>query len=370
MSEQREEIIRPPQDIKPSSVNGGGWKELAKIALPAVLVGLILYMVVLPQYTTLKESDKRVNSMITTISALSDRLKGDEGTIATLSSQVTGTSKQIQEIQTSLNNIQTTVNGYNNKLSNLPSQSDITAIQTSLSALSNKVESLPDTIKEDYTAEIEELQESIDNMANPVAATITGFTPTSGVTGASVVITGTNFNGVTAVSFGGVSASGYTVNSATQITAIVGNGNDGVISVTTSAGTVSSIATFDYTGTTTTTTGVTTSYIPTSIFQVPNAVNITITNNSGSDIFGGQLTLTIQYIDATPSISNMVELSSTGIAWGSTGSISGITLTRVGTATGLYILNGQSKIITVDINPPPTGTQFRVTSVVYSGYTQ
>ena len=56
---------------------------------------------------------------------------------------------------------------------------------------------------------------------NPPAPTVASISPNSGPTagGTSVVITGTNFTGVTAVSFGGTSAISFTVNSATQITA-------------------------------------------------------------------------------------------------------------------------------------------------------
>ncbi len=58
-----------------------------------------------------------------------------------------------------------------------------------------------------------------------VAPTVTGLAPNSGpiAGGTSVTITGTNFNGVTGaagVTFGGTNATSYTVNSATQITAI------------------------------------------------------------------------------------------------------------------------------------------------------
>jgi hypothetical protein len=67
--------------------------------------------------------------------------------------------------------------------------------------------------------------------------TITSFTPTSGGTGVSVTITGTNFTGATAVSFGGIAATSFTVTSATSITAIIGAGASGNVSVTTAGGT-------------------------------------------------------------------------------------------------------------------------------------
>lgn len=66
---------------------------------------------------------------------------------------------------------------------------------------------------------------------------INSFTPATGVAGATVTITGTNFTGVTAVTFGGIPAASFTVTSATSIIAVVGNGASGDVSVTTSNGT-------------------------------------------------------------------------------------------------------------------------------------
>ncbi|MFT3947521.1 MAG: T9SS type A sorting domain-containing protein [Agriterribacter sp.] len=63
------------------------------------------------------------------------------------------------------------------------------------------------------------------------APTISGFTPLSAAPGMNVVITGTNFSTATVVTFNGVSA-GFTVNSATQITAVVPVASSGVIQVT------------------------------------------------------------------------------------------------------------------------------------------
>ena len=87
-----------------------------------------------------------------------------------------------------------------------------------------------------------------DNIANKVyslvitrtpAATplITHFTPLVANSAATVTVTGTNFAGITAVSFGGVPAKSFTVESPTKILAVVGNGASGDVSVTTPSGT-------------------------------------------------------------------------------------------------------------------------------------
>jgi hypothetical protein len=77
--------------------------------------------------------------------------------------------------------------------------------------------------------------------------TITSFTPASGVSGTVVTITGNNFLGATVVSFGGTAATSFTVNSDTQITATVGGGTTGKITITTPSGTGTSAADFTFT---------------------------------------------------------------------------------------------------------------------------
>lgn len=78
--------------------------------------------------------------------------------------------------------------------------------------------------------------------------TITTFSPALTGHGGIVIITGTNLSGATTVNFGGVPAESYTVNSATTITATVGTGATGAVSVTTPGGS-SSMNYFTYTDT-------------------------------------------------------------------------------------------------------------------------
>ncbi|MEP6908746.1 MAG: putative Ig domain-containing protein, partial [Pseudoxanthomonas sp.] len=85
-------------------------------------------------------------------------------------------------------------------------------------------------------------------VAGPPA--VTSITPTSGPTtgGSSVVISGTNFSGTTAVTFGATSATGFTVNSATQITAIAPAGTGTVdVRVTNAGGTSNTSAADQFT---------------------------------------------------------------------------------------------------------------------------
>jgi subtilisin-like proprotein convertase family protein len=78
------------------------------------------------------------------------------------------------------------------------------------------------------------------------APTITSFTPTSGLVGTSVTITGTNFTGATAVSFNNVNAPGFAVGAGgTSITVAVPTGaTTGPIRVTTPGGTATSATNF------------------------------------------------------------------------------------------------------------------------------
>jgi hypothetical protein len=65
---------------------------------------------------------------------------------------------------------------------------------------------------------------------------INSFSPTSAGTGSTVIITGNNFTSATAVSFGGIAASSFTIFNTTTIIATVGSGASGNVSVTTGGG--------------------------------------------------------------------------------------------------------------------------------------
>jgi hypothetical protein len=94
---------------------------------------------------------------------------------------------------------------------------------------------------------ISETNRTVSVHINDVSATpfVQSFTPTSGTVGTVVTITGNNFTGATGVSFGGVPASSFVVNSSTSITAVVAGGASGSVSVTTPQGT-GSLAGFVY----------------------------------------------------------------------------------------------------------------------------
>ena len=61
----------------------------------------------------------------------------------------------------------------------------------------------------------------------PNAPAIISFSPTAGLAGTVVTITGVNLSGITGVSFGDTAAASFTLVSPTTITAIVGGGATG-----------------------------------------------------------------------------------------------------------------------------------------------
>jgi len=86
------------------------------------------------------------------------------------------------------------------------------------------------------------------NVAFRVRPGITSFTPTSGAVGTSVTITGTELTQTSRVTFGGVKATTFTVNSDSEVTADVPTGaKTGKIAITTPGGTATSSGSFTVT---------------------------------------------------------------------------------------------------------------------------
>jgi len=80
-------------------------------------------------------------------------------------------------------------------------------------------------------------KDAVAQYSNYCSPTIGSFSPASTCSGGVVSISGCNLSSATSVSFGGVAASSFTINSSTNITAIVGIGASGSIEVKSPGGT-------------------------------------------------------------------------------------------------------------------------------------
>ena len=160
-------------------------------------------------------------------------------------------------------------------------------------------------------------------ISSVAAPTMFEFTPGSAATGETVTISGTNLTGTTAVSFGGTAAASFTVTSATEITAVVGAGASGSVSVNTPGGTAT-LEGFAFISTLTIT-----SFTPTSA-GTGTFISITGTNFTGATAvrFGGTAAVSFNVDNAT-TISAMV-------ADGTTGTVSVTTPGGTATSAGTF----------------------------------
>lgn len=179
---------------------------------------------------------------------------------------------------------------------------------------------------ETNTLETEVVQYSINNPQVGIP-TISSFTPVSATSGATVTITGTNLTGATEVGFGGFSATSFIVNSGTTITAVVGAGASGDVSVTTPGGTAT-LAGFIFIPAPTIT-----SFTPNS-GGAGTSITITGTNFTGATAvsFGGTAATSFTVNSAT-SISGVVGGGASGnvsvVTPGGTATLAGFTFTVV-----------------------------------------
>ncbi len=187
--------------------------------------------------------------------------------------------------------------------------------------------------------------------------TISSFTPTTANTGTTVTITGTNFSGATAVSFGGTAATSYFVINNTTITALVGAGASGSISVTTSGGTGSLVG-FTYQNTNPTII----SFTPTTASS-GTTVTITGTNFSGATAvsFGGVAATSFSIINST-TITAVVSAGASGIV---------SVATSGGTVSlgGFTFQNTNPTIISFTPTTASSGTTVTITGTNFSGAT-
>ncbi|WP_228469243.1 IPT/TIG domain-containing protein [Paenibacillus sp. JNUCC31] len=128
-------------------------------------------------------------------------------------------------------------------------QSDSNGI--TIGALSLNGGSIRDEAGNDAVLTLNSVGSTAGVLVDAIPPTIISLSPTSGPTtgGTIVTLTGTKFSGATAVMFGATEAMSYTVNSATQITAIAPAGSAGTVdvTVTTMGGTSTTSAADQYT---------------------------------------------------------------------------------------------------------------------------
>ena len=206
---------------------------------------------------------------------------------------------------------------------------------------------LPVTIASAFRAKI-------DNLGTPPPPAIVSFTPTSGLSNATVVITGTNFNGASIVSFNGLNSAFY-VDSNSQITAIVPtNATSGAISVTTPGGTAFSSGSFAVTGTATVDLSIAASHSGNFTQGETGAIYTLIVTNIGTLASTG----TVSVVNILP-----IGLTATAISGsGWTTNLAALTCTRSDALSAGAVYPPIFVTVTVATNAPATVTNAAVVS--------
>jgi hypothetical protein len=191
----------------------------------------------------------------------------------------------------------------------------------------------------------------------PPAPVITSFTPTSGISGTVVTITGDNFTGATGVTFGGVAAT-YSIVNATTITATVASGASGDVAVTGPGGT-GTLAGFTFVPPA----PVITSFTPTS---GNTGTVVTITGNN----FTGATGVTFGGVAATYTIVNANTITAT-ITSGASGDVSVTAPGGTGTLSGFTFILPTPAPAIISVNPLTafTGDTITITGFNFSNTT-
>ncbi|RAK70700.1 hypothetical protein DLM85_07705 [Hymenobacter edaphi] len=208
------------------------------------------------------------------------------------------------------------------------------------------------------------------NCAGP---TITSFTPAGGAPGTSVVITGTNLTGATAVTFNGTAAPGFVVNSGTQITVTApASGTTGQICVTTPGGTACSAASYAYPPT------IATGTVSPSSFCASTFISVPFTTNTTAYLAGNQFKF--QLSDANGVFSPTSRLYGSGSSINANGGVLTDSVAfRTPAGSGYRIrvvatnpaVTGTDNGVNLTVRPTPIATAAAVqTTVPYNGTIQ
>ncbi|WP_406275660.1 IPT/TIG domain-containing protein [Nocardia sp. NBC_00881] len=193
--------------------------------------------------------------------------------------------------------------------------------------------------------------------------TLTTLVPSSGpgAGGTAVVLTGTGLTGATAVNFGGTPATSFTVNSATQITAVVPAGTGTVqVTVTTAGGTSNGLA-YTYIP------------VPTLTTVVPNVGPVT--GGTTVVLTGTGLTgATAVNFGGTPATSFTVNSATqiTAVAPAGTGTVPITVTTGGGTSNGVaytYVAVPALTTVVPNVGPVTGGTTVVITGTGLTGAT-
>jgi hypothetical protein len=192
---------------------------------------------------------------------------------------------------------------------------------------------------------------------NSPVAQINGFTPVNAAAGTMVTITGSNFTGISAVTFGGVPATSFNIVNPGTITAIVGAANSGSIALFSAAG-ADSVGGFQFIPPP----PVITSFTPTTV-SAANVVTITGTGFSGATAvtFGGSPASSFTVVSPTT-------INAT-VYGGASGNVT--VTTPLGTASigGLTYITTMSRIISFTPASGPPNTLVTIVGTGFSGAT-
>ena len=178
---------------------------------------------------------------------------------------------------------------------------------------------------------------------------MTSFTPTSGIVGSAVTISGNGFTGATAVSFNGTSATFSVVNDTTITTSVPAGATTGPLTVSTPGGPAVSATDF----------AVIVTPVPSSFLPTSGAVGSTVTI-SGTG-FTGTTAVGFNGTSATFSVVNDTSISATVPTGATSGSISVTNPAGTGTTVGTFtVTSGGGSITFQDVR---TGTSVSSSTV-------